>query len=350
MQVSKMETGYKKMLKRREEREYEAYLRGVASGKKRTEDRAARASTWAHTNVMGGGASFKSGGFKGYGIEIEGITAGASGVLGTQSYMGADEPASMVLPPYDVGEGGEEPMEVVKFQGGTEGEGTVRPTIVVSPISPMGRESSTGGAFSGLTTNISPELKFFDTHIVVVTIPTSGGIVFTSLNRIPQGITESTRIGRKCTIMKLNLRFSLTYTPGTTSSLRGQVARIIVYQDRQTNGADAVVLDFLETSKTESFRNLANTRRFHTIHDESYTFNRLTLATKFDANAWVSAQVNQWIEVNKSVNIPLEFDGATGAITELCTNNIGMIGVLHDSFDEGETNFHGTIRVRYTDM
>lgn len=342
------------------DRKFEAFQRGYEKGKIRGQARARASAGASHTNIMGGKASFRSGGIKGFGLEWDGITAEAGGRLGTHSYIGADAPASMTLTGYDGGEEGGK-MEVEKFQGGTatgekeKMEVRLQSTPVIVTPPPwftQGRESATG-RFSGMTTNVSPELKFFDTTATFSDI-TPSGVVGDSINKIPQGITEDTRIGRKCTIVQIHWRMTVGLGNVTAQSFipTSDVIRVIMYQDKQANGAAAVITDFLETVDPYSFRNLANTRRFHTIHDETYTLNRNTNTAFLDVGndiVYSSTRQVQWIEVNKKVHIPLEFDGATGAITEICSNNVGII-VLPVGDAENQTFIISKIRVRYSDM
>lgn len=111
----------------------------------------------------------------------------------------------------------------------------------------------------------SEEVKFFDTTNTGTALATTGVITNSSLNLIPQGILENNRIGRKCTIKKIQFRGVIQFNSSTTES--GEVVRIMVVWDKQANGAAATITDILETADEKSFNNLSNKNRFVTLKD-----------------------------------------------------------------------------------
>jgi len=189
------------------------------------------------------------------------------------------------------------------------------------------------------------ELKFFDVTLDDVTIA-SGGNITPSLNLIPQGITESTRGGRKCTIRSINWRWthSLPETVDTSSNGSGDSVRIILYVDKQCNGAAAVALDILETNNINSFRNLSNKNRFRILFDRTQAINIIA----FSQNGTSKYSTTNNIKVGaiyKTCNIPIEFSNTTGAITEIRSNNIGVLLVGN----AGTSQWTSTIRLRFSD-
>ncbi len=112
------------------------------------------------------------------------------------------------------------------------------------------------------TYNITKELKFFETQVNVSpvastgTIPVSGSVV-----KIPQGTEENERIGRKCTIKSIHCRYQAELRGASNSSLQSDVLRIIMYLDKQANGAAAAVSDISETATWQTFNNLSNSGR-----------------------------------------------------------------------------------------
>lgn len=336
------------------DKKFEAFQRGMKVGKEigaRKEVR--KAASWAHTNLMGGEASFSSGGFKGYGIELEGITAGASGVLGTQSYMG-DEPTSSFTMGGEYKRSRTDEGAPEDTEGGMAGEAMgsgTRPmtrTKTMARVPERGRESTTSGtSLYGTTTNISPELKFYDSDSNFTNVPVTGLIV-PSVNTIRQGVTESNRVGRKCTLKEIHWKvvIRLDRRQSDAGVSDSDIIRFIMYVDMQTNGQPATVLDILETEEYLSFRNLANAKRFKVMADRRFIMNRVTLGVDFDANAFNSSALYAELEFNKRVNIPIEFDGETGAVSEMCTNNVGLL-VITETFAAG---YVSRVRVRYNDM
>lgn len=199
-----------------------------------------------------------------------------------------------------------------------------RAMVVVPGIT---REAGYFGRYAGSgARDDTPELKFFDVDADNTTI-TAGGEISGSLNLIAQGATESNRIGRKCVLRSIAMRGAIVLTGvADGAALRGgDIVRVLVYLDRQCNGAVATVTDILETASFRSFNNLANKSRFRTLMD-------LTTQINIKAASGTAAsndlpEVTKHIQWFKKVNLPLEFSGATGAITEIRSNNIGVLSI-----------------------
>ncbi len=87
---------------------------------------------------------------------------------------------------------------------------------------------------------VKPELKFHDVGIIDAAIAGTGTIVEDSCLTIPEGTTESTRIGRKITVHQIGWRFAITkIAEATAANDTSCVVRLLVYLDKQTNGAAA---------------------------------------------------------------------------------------------------------------
>ncbi len=189
------------------------------------------------------------------------------------------------------------------------------------------------------------ELKFHDVDLDDAVIA-AGGTITASVNLIPQGVTEVQRIGRKCTIKSINWRMSLNLAEQDAQATpeSGDTVRIIMYIDKQCNGATAAVLDVLESADFQSFNNLSNKSRFRTLMDRTITLNFATLASD---GAGVVSSTDMFIDQQfyKKCNIPIEFDATTGAITEIRSNNIGVLLISR----AGVSIFNSKIRLRFSD-
>ncbi len=191
------------------------------------------------------------------------------------------------------------------------------------------------------------ELKFFDVSFSDAIVAT-GGTVVDSLNEIPQGVTESTRIGRKCTVHSVYCKFQVTLpeVDAATTPAQKETIRVIIYVDHQCNGATIAVSGasgFLQAADFLSFRELTNGKRFTTLMDRTYAMNYQTsLGTGADGDY---AAVSVYDTLFKKVNIPLEFSAAAGAITEIRTNNIGFLAISQT----GQGGFLGNLRLRFSD-
>ncbi len=192
------------------------------------------------------------------------------------------------------------------------------------------------------------ELKFFDRTVDDAVVATAGSVV-DSINLIAQGITDITRIGRKCTVKSINWRYRVSL-PGVTANAALQVpdsCRVMMFWDKQANGAtaDASGNDgILTTGAYHAFNNLTNSGRFVILHDKMYTLNP-TMASSDAANVHDSGETFVEGTFFKKCNIPLEFSDTAGAITELRSNNIGVLLISAS----GVMKFDSRTRVRFAD-
>ncbi len=187
------------------------------------------------------------------------------------------------------------------------------------------------------------ELKFHDLDIddqVVAAVPS---IAQDSCNKIAQGVTESQRVGRKCVIKNIGWKFQITFPSTSTPGSTADTVRVILYLDKQCNGAIATGLGILETADYQSFNNLANKSRFRTLMDRTYDIHA-------PSGAWdgTNDQFGENIisdSFYKKCGIPIEFDNTTGAITEIRSNNIGVLLTSRDGF----AGFKSKMRLRFSD-
>jgi len=187
------------------------------------------------------------------------------------------------------------------------------------------------------------ELKFHDLDIDDTDIATGGTIAEDSCLTIAQGDGESERIGRKCTVKSINWRFQIVLDSASTPVSGTDVVRVILYQDKQTNGATAAVTDILESDDFQSFNNLANKSRFRTLMDRTYELNSSAAAGNGTTDLTAPAQINDTFFM--SCNIPIEYDNSatTGAIATMRSNNIGVL--LLSGF--GRCGFASKMRIRF---
>ncbi len=184
------------------------------------------------------------------------------------------------------------------------------------------------------------ELKFHDLDVDDAAIASGGTIAQASCNLIAQGVTESTRIGRKCTVRSIGWRFQIVLATAASTGTRDS-CRVILYLDKQCNGATAAVTDIVESADFQSFNNLANKSRFRTLMDRTYTLNPSGGAGDGTTNDSCTTSVDDTFF--KKCRIPLEFDSTTGAITEIRSNNIGVLLLA----DVGNLGFESKMRLRF---
>jgi len=189
-----------------------------------------------------------------------------------------------------------------------------------------------------------PELKFFDTTLdftipITSTVPTGGQLAL-----IPQGSTQSKRIGRKCTVRSIQLNMNLFSSWGVNAN-PNSISAIHLVQDMQCNGAAAAVSAVFDSSDvTVALRNMANNQRFRILKKwKNFWYSMAGQGANY-------CDIAYNIEWYDKVNITLEFSGATGAITELKSNNLFLIvGMMEAGTLDNVVNVSGKVRIRFTD-
>ncbi len=228
--------------------------------------------------------------------------------------------------------------------GGKLLSGPIRP-----PMKAKRRQFRVGrdrvGGFYGRFAGRGGELKFHDVDLDDAVVATAGTITAT-INIIPQGVTEVTRVGRKCTLRSIFWRYQISL-PGQESgagALPGDSIRMILFLDKQANGATAAVLDILETATFQSFRNLANQGRFNILCDKIYNPRYAGMASE-GAGVVTQGLTTQNYTWYKKVDIPVEFSGTTGVIGEIRSNNLGVLLIS----PQGSVGFFSAFRLRFSD-
>ena len=199
------------------------------------------------------------------------------------------------------------------------------------------------GRFSGRN---APELKFFDTDVnftadATPEIPATGQLAL-----IPQGVTESTRVGRKYVVRSIQLNGFMQQTPaaGTTSAA---IITVVLVQDTQANGAAAAPADVYDIGNTVlpvSVRNIENSARFKILKRWDWA-----MQSQAGVSAAYNNVVKKWDFYTKC-NIPLEFSSTTGAITELKTNNVFLLAGSSGVNADDTVTCLAKCRLRYSDM
>ncbi len=197
------------------------------------------------------------------------------------------------------------------------------------------RRSTYAARYRGGGYNPYKELKFHDLQIDDAIIATAGTIIAPSCNLIVQGALDNARIGRKCTIKQINWRIVLRKNAAQTT-IGDDVARLILYVDKQANGAAAAVLDILETAHYQSHYNLANQGRFRILMDNTVALNSTAGGGDGTTDEAYSKSISK--QFIKRCSIALEFANTSGAITGITSNNIGVLTISRDGTSQLESN------------
>ncbi len=173
----------------------------------------------------------------------------------------------------------------------------------------------------------SREFKFIDTQLTESA--QNATPIITQLTNVVQGVTDTTRLGNKITVTGLMLRYTVEDT--ITNKYR-----IMIVQDKQTNGVIYAAGDLLEDAT--SFDNLIspanrdNKKRFRVMYD------RLHLIS---VNGVANGQGRKFVKLNLTVS----YDGNAGDITDLTSSSLSLLTVAHTA-SVAHTIF---VRVFYTD-
>lgn len=202
----------------------------------------------------------------------------------------------------------------------------------------------TGGYYGRFGDGDEAEMKFFDTDLAfnidsTMEIPASGG----QLCLVPQGDTESTRQGMKMCIKSLRMTAVITHTPTPSTSAGIAATSTFLVLDTQCNGAAATpaeVFAFVTAGRVLPL--IQNSKRFKILKQWNHAFNTGGgAATQY-------ASTTKWIKYYRRLDIPIMYNGATGAITEIRSNNLFLMAVANSTSDD-EVNVSGKIRLRYSD-
>ncbi len=194
------------------------------------------------------------------------------------------------------------------------------------------------------------ELKFLDDDMVGGVIPNSvpfessgeGGIV--NSNR---GSGQSQREGRHILITNIRVRFRYHLPRNATDVSWVDSVRFMVILDKQANGASPLISDVLDfqsgaVAYIHAFPKLSNGDRFQILHQQWDDFATQSLDAFGETGA-----IFQIVDFEMDCNIPIDYDGNTGGVSDITSNNI-IVWMISASQD---IQLHsGVTRVRFLDM
>lgn len=201
------------------------------------------------------------------------------------------------------------------------------------------------GRFGG---PLKPEKKFLDTALAAATISATGTNMAngtTEIIEIVQGTGENERNGSRVRIQSLHGRIFLTL-PGLTGAGGEEqnthdIVRIMIGIDKQCNGAVISVGDLLEGTDIHTFRNIENLHRFKWLYDVTHQMN--TICAGGNGTAIETCASQMYISINLPMNVPIYYDGATGAVAEIRSHNIFAFAIS----ESGRAKMQNSWRVRY---
>lgn len=220
--------------------------------------------------------------------------------------------------------------------------GNVR-TRYVNPIAASRAKAMVRRARSTNRAQPDIESKYFDSFVSVTAVPESTDWTATevdpaanSLFTPVEGSDIDTRVGRKVTVYKMSIRGVIVPAALTDQAdiLEVPAVRLILFQDMQTNGAQAqgeqvmaapgaatAVLTF------STFQNTANFGRFRVLRDKFFPMGIVTAGTD---GANTTSQCLQSIPFHFTVRfrggMPVRFNGTNGGtVADIVDNSFHLL-------------------------
>ena len=183
------------------------------------------------------------------------------------------------------------------------------------------------------------ELKFKDNSFI--TNITTAGVILPNTNslvNIAVGTGPNERIGRQIKVKSINAYLTLQKN---SSSYACDTIRLMLVLDTQCNGTAPAITDILQTASVNSFRNMANSKRFVVLKDSEIN---ITSATHDGTNF---ATVHRQLQFFRKVNYSIEYDQNlnTGALSTIRSNNLFLVALT----SYASITVNGTVRIRYDD-
>lgn len=197
------------------------------------------------------------------------------------------------------------------------------------------------GGFYGASVRSPQERKVIERGVSAYTLDITGDIVL--INGVATGTDFTDRIGRRTNCVSVQLRGWFSPVNATTSVGVGDMIRILLIHDSQTNGVAPTIANIFQTTiDVNSFMNLDNRERFKVLYDKKVyvaPFNA-TVATQNTNNMPI-------IDVYKKCNIPTIYEGTAATVGSVSSGAIWL--VCWSQSAAATVVFNGTTRVRFVD-
>ncbi len=173
---------------------------------------------------------------------------------------------------------------------------------------------------------VAGELKILDNSAVATAIPDGAGVIVAELTNSAQGSIDSTRNGNQITLKMLEFQAFIVIASAANSS---QV-RVMLVQDKQTNGAGFAVDDVLESVTNLlsliSPKESDNKKRFNLLFDKVFVLNRPGISS-------VQSNVRH-IKFRKKLNMKIQYNGTGTTIAALRSNSLALLVISNEPTNE----------------
>lgn len=165
--------------------------------------------------------------------------------------------------------------------------------------------------------------------------------VINNIVGIAQGVTSTTRSGRRVMVTSLKVMWQGSLASTTTGT--GSLRLLIVY-DKQANAASPAATDILLTDNIYAPMNLNNSRRFKIIRDYE-----IPCVGTAGPQSWM---LKDYIKLAKGSKpgLPIEFNnGSNGNVTDITTGSFTALTYQSGSLLTASPSNNLHIRARFTD-
>lgn len=194
-----------------------------------------------------------------------------------------------------------------------------------------------------------PEFKNTDvSNAMTIPTATSSWSNLILLNGIDQGAGNSQRVGRRVTVKSILVRYNFGL-PSPTATSQLAAVRLMIFYDKQPQGATPLITDVLDTASINSLTNLANSDRFVILRDW-YLDNPKEFGYRPDLSGTFSVAGKEFIALPGN-GLDEQFSGTGGTISSIATGAIyfGFVTTAATVNTSG-SRIDFVSRVRYTDV
>lgn len=182
------------------------------------------------------------------------------------------------------------------------------------------------------------------------------------INLIQVGSSMFNRIGRKIEMRSIRLVCDLSTINATRATIDSEIGRIMVIYDRQTNGANPAMADFLQdtdqlgTNTTSPLGgiNMNNRERFVTIIDKKITVPQATdtagvLTNVFPNDIQIPTRIDEFRKL-RGLTTHYKADSNPAVIGDIATGGLFIISLAQQVAGNELFRFSYNVRLKYQDV
>lgn len=237
-------------------------------------------------------------------------------------------------------------------------------TRVTKPFRPP--RQTQRGVIPGLLFQTKTEKKVLYTGSsdgvnIAMAFNTTGSVV--PINLIQVGSSMFNRIGRKVEMRSVRLTGKCSTAPVTRATVNPDFARIMIIYDRQTNGANPAMADFLQDTDqagvnlTEAYSglNMNNRERFVTIMDIKFGLPQATatagvLTNVYPNDSLIPVKIDEFRRL-RGLTTHFRADSNPAVIGDIATGGLFLISLSEEQTAGTELfQFEWNIRLKYVDV